>query len=116
MAGGVSALAAIGHRAERGLLVGGGARSRAVQELAPEILGIPFVLPDPTVEWVARGAARQAAWALSGKDEPPAWPVPCVPCGRPDAPTGELAGEAVLAAYRRLLADVEPALRRSQPS
>lgn len=53
-------------------LVGGGARSLAVRELAPSILGLPVVVPEPS-EYVADGAARQAAWMLSGKVEPPAW-------------------------------------------
>ena len=29
--------------------------------------------PTPTDEYVAIGAARQAAWVLSGETEPPAW-------------------------------------------
>jgi xylulokinase len=35
---------------------------------------MPVVVPEPA-EYVALGAARQAAWALSGAAEPPAWPV-----------------------------------------
>jgi len=31
-------------------------------------------VPAPA-EYVALGAARQAAWALAGSAEPPAWPV-----------------------------------------
>ena len=57
---------------ERVLLVGGGARSRAMQELAPTVFGVPVDVPEPA-EYVALGAARQAAWALSGADEPPTW-------------------------------------------
>jgi xylulokinase len=34
------------------------------------------VLVPPPGEYVADGAARQAAWVLSGDDEPPAWPAP----------------------------------------
>lgn len=111
MAAGLEALAEIGLTAKRGLLAGGGARSTAVQQLASGLLGLPFGLPDPTVEWVARGAARQAAWALSGKPEPPEWPVPAG--ALPEAsPSDRIAGEVVRAAYRQLLADVLPALRR----
>ena len=47
----------------RVLLVGGAARSPAVRALAPAILGRPVLLPPPG-EYVALGAARQAAWAL----------------------------------------------------
>jgi xylulokinase len=52
--------------------VGGGARSEAVARIAPAVLGHPVVVPPPA-EYVADGAARQAAWALSGGTEPPAW-------------------------------------------
>ena len=34
---------------------------------------MPVLVPAPE-EYVALGAARQAAWALAGTDEPPAWP------------------------------------------
>ena len=54
----------------RVLLVGGAARSPAVRALAPSILGRDVVLPAEG-EYVARGAARQAAWALSGAAQPP---------------------------------------------
>ena len=64
----------MGVRAERVLLVGGGARSRAVRALAPALLGAPVSVPEPG-EYVADGAARQAAWVRSGEAEPPAWPV-----------------------------------------
>ena len=56
------------------LLIGGGARSAAVRELAPGIFFSPVGVPEPE-EYVALGAARQAAWALAGTPEPPAWPA-----------------------------------------
>lgn len=58
----------------RVLLVGGAAKSRAVRAVAPALFGAPVSVPDPG-EYVALGAARQAAWALSGTAEPPQWPV-----------------------------------------
>jgi xylulokinase len=58
----------------RTLLIGGGARSAAVQALAPAIFGTPVMVPEPG-EYVALGAARQAAWALAGTPEPPEWPA-----------------------------------------
>ena len=64
-----------GFSAHRILLVGGGARSRAVREIAPTVFGLPFLVPSPG-EYVALGAARQAAWALSGSPRPPAWKPP----------------------------------------
>ena len=55
-------------------LIGGGARSRAVQQLAPAIFGREVTIA-PDGEYVALGAARQAAWALAGTDEPPTWEI-----------------------------------------
>jgi xylulokinase len=57
---------------ERIILVGGGARSEAVRRIAPAIWGKPVVVPTPA-EYVALGAARQAAWTLSQSDSPPQW-------------------------------------------
>jgi xylulokinase len=56
---------ATGAEPRRILMVGGATRSAAVRALAPAIFGRPVVLP-PSGEYVARGAARQAAWALTG--------------------------------------------------
>ncbi len=54
------------------LLVGGGAQSRALQDAAADVLGVPVEVP-VAAEYVALGAARQAAWVLSGAAEPPHW-------------------------------------------
>jgi xylulokinase len=56
----------------RVMLVGGAAANPAVHALAPAIIGSPVTVPAPG-EYVALGAARQAAWALAGTPEPPAW-------------------------------------------
>lgn len=78
LADGVDALErATGVPARRIVLIGGGAQSEAVRRLAPAVLGRPVLVPAPS-EYVALGAARQAAWALSGADEPPAWALPGV--------------------------------------
>lgn len=61
-----------GTRAQRVLLIGGGAQSRAFQQILSGVIGGPVLLPE-TREFVALGAARQAAWALSGASEPPRW-------------------------------------------
>jgi xylulokinase len=66
-------LAGHGVTATRILLIGGGARSEAVRALAPGIIGADVEVPLPQ-EYVALGAARQAAWALAGTADPPAWP------------------------------------------
>jgi xylulokinase len=72
LADGLDALVAQGVPVEHIILIGGGARSRAVRELAPVVLGRPVSVPEPG-EYVADGAARQAAWALTGGSEPPVW-------------------------------------------
>jgi xylulokinase len=64
-----------GQPARRILMVGGAAANPAVHALAPAILGAPVTLPAPG-EYVALGAARQAAWALAGSERPPAWAPP----------------------------------------
>ncbi len=61
-----------GQEAGRILLIGGGARSVAIRRLAPTVFGRSVAVPPPD-EYVALGAARQAAWALSGGNEPPSW-------------------------------------------
>jgi xylulokinase len=74
LADGLDALRGQGVPVERILLIGGGTGSAAVRALAPALLGAPVEVPRPA-EYVALGAARQAAWALRGGAEPPAWPV-----------------------------------------
>lgn len=74
LADGLDALRQHGARIERVLLVGGGARSPALRRIAPSVLGCPVSVPAPG-EYVADGAARQAAWTLTGDDEPPVWPA-----------------------------------------
>lgn len=64
------ALDALEVEAERVLLVGGGARSEAVRRIAPTVFGRPVAVPPPG-EYVADGAARQAAWLLTGAE--PSW-------------------------------------------
>ncbi|MES0835951.1 MULTISPECIES: xylulokinase [Nocardiopsidaceae] len=72
LADGLSAMTRTGVPVGRVLLVGGAARSAAVREVAATVLGVPVAVPPPA-EYVAVGAARQAAWALAGTAEPPVW-------------------------------------------
>lgn len=65
LADGLDAITAQGVEVERMLLIGGGAKNPAVQAIAPEIFGLPVTVP-PAGEYVADGAARQAAWVLTG--------------------------------------------------
>jgi len=79
LADGLDALRAQGAQVSRVLLVGGGARSSALCALAPAVLGCPVLVPPPG-EYVANGAARQAAWVLASQrsgpgTETPTWQV-----------------------------------------
>ncbi|MCU1646852.1 MAG: xylB [Nocardia sp.] len=56
------------------LLIGGAARSRLIAHAAATIFGQTVSVPNPS-EYVALGAARQAAWALRGGPRPPRWPT-----------------------------------------
>ncbi|MBV8182888.1 MAG: xylulose kinase [Mycobacterium sp.] len=91
LADGIAHLTCHGIAMRRVLLVGGGARSRAVREIAPEVFGVPVLAPSPA-EYVALGAARQAAWALSGSTQPPAWE---------QAPTDRYIADPVPAVHHR---------------
>lgn len=61
-----------GVETERVILVGGAARSEAVRRISPAVLGTAVQVPTPA-EYVALGAARQAAWVLSAQDSAPQW-------------------------------------------
>ena len=74
LADGLDALVAQGVSVRRLVLIGGGARSDAVRRIAPAIFGMPVTVPAPA-EYVADGAARQAAWLLSTQPEPPSWQI-----------------------------------------
>lgn len=74
LADGLDAVRQYGVPVRRALLIGGAAMSPAVRAVASGILGVPVDVPAPG-EYVALGAARQAAWALSGAAEPPQWTV-----------------------------------------
>ncbi len=106
LADGIDALVSAGARVERVLLIGGGARSTAVRRIAPTVLGRPVLVPPPG-EYVADGAARQAAWVLSAEDEPPPWP-------RAGVETHQ--GEPVDAVRRRYAEARELTVRRQQQS
>jgi xylulokinase len=57
------------------VLIGGAAESSAVRSAAADIFGVPVRVPEPA-QYVALGAARQAAWVLAGSANPPDWPRP----------------------------------------
>lgn len=72
LADAVDALIAVGVTPRRVMLIGGAAANPAVAEVAATLFDVPVVVPAPG-EYVADGAARQAAWVLSGESEPPHW-------------------------------------------
>ena len=65
LADGLDAVTSQGVAALRILLIGGAAQNPAVQAIAAQVFDLPVVVPEPG-EYVALGAARQAAWALTG--------------------------------------------------
>ncbi|MFF1877265.1 FGGY family carbohydrate kinase [Leifsonia sp. NPDC058230] len=73
LADGLDAVRAVGVREQRILLIGGAAQNPAVATVASQVFDVPIVVPSPG-EYVAGGAAVQAAWALTGTR--PAWPLP----------------------------------------
>lgn len=73
LADGLDAVRAEGVGARRILLIGGAAQNPAVATIAAQVFDAPVALPEPG-EYVAAGAAAQAAWALTG--ERPGWPMP----------------------------------------
>lgn len=82
LADGLSALQAQGVEARRIILVGGGAQSEAVQQVAASAFGLPVFVPRPG-EYVADGAARQAAGVLTG--QLPEWPLDGLTVNRGDS-------------------------------
>jgi xylulokinase len=54
------------------VLIGGAARNSAVQQISADLFGRTIHIP-PMGEYVADGAAKQAAWALSAKEYLPSW-------------------------------------------
>jgi len=61
-----------GFLAQRILLIGGASKNRAVRTIASAMFQSEIHLPMAS-EYVADGAATQAAWALSGRRTPPDW-------------------------------------------
>ncbi|BBY83370.1 hypothetical protein MPUL_45280 [Mycolicibacterium pulveris] len=68
----IEKISAQGVDVARLILVGGAMCSGAVRRIAPAVWGRPVDVPEPA-EYVALGAARQAAWTLTQQDSPPVW-------------------------------------------
>lgn len=72
----LDALRACGIDTGRLLLIGGAAKSAAVQQILTQLVEVPVAVPDPGEEYVTRGAAMQAVVALTGSL--PDWSVSAV--------------------------------------
>lgn len=72
LADAVQSLVDLGVDIKRVLIIGGAAKNPAVGQIASSLFGRPVLIP-PAGEYVADGAAKQAAWALLGGDQPPQW-------------------------------------------
>jgi xylulokinase len=72
LADAVAALEDLGVDIKRVLIIGGAAKNPAVGQIASALFGRPVLIPPPG-EYVADGAAKQAAWALLGGATPPVW-------------------------------------------
>jgi xylulokinase len=70
LADAVDSLVALGVGVNRILLIGGAAKNPAVPVIASALFGREVLVP-PAGEYVANGAAKQAAWALLG--QMPTW-------------------------------------------
>jgi xylulokinase len=74
-AAGLDAMGAVGVSQRRIMLIGGAARNLAVAAVAAQVFDAPVVVP-AAAEYVADGAAVQAAWTLTGQR--PLWPLQIV--------------------------------------
>jgi xylulokinase len=81
LAAGLDAVRAVGVNEQRIMLIGGAAQNIAVTTIAAQVFDAPVVVPAPG-EYVADGAAVQAAWALTG--EHPIWPLHIIAESTPD--------------------------------
>ncbi len=70
----VDALERAGVQPQRILLIGGAVANPAVRRIAATVFTVPVHVP-AIGEYVADGAARQAAWILSGDLTPPDWRI-----------------------------------------
>lgn len=91
---GLEAILSAGVVAKRALLVGGSAQNAAVQAIAAQVFDVPVEVPEPG-EYVAAGAAVQAAWALTGSR--PEWPLAVVASPAKDTRPEIMAAYAVAA-------------------
>jgi xylulokinase len=82
LADGLEAIERLGVTASRLLIIGGAAQNPAVGAIAAQVFPVTVEVPRPG-EYVALGAAVQAAWALTGTR--PNWPLDVSASPVPDA-------------------------------
>ncbi len=107
LADGIDSLVSQGLETGRVLLIGGAARSAAVQQVAPDLFGVPVVVPAPG-EYVALGAARQAARALAGDGQVVSTAVRSAADDVVREPGQVERGAEIRAAYRTLRETMHP--------
>ena len=108
LADAVAPLEASGVTPRRVVLIGGAARSAAVRQIAAGLFGLPVAVPEPA-EYVALGAARQAAWTLSQAESVPRWTRDATAV-RPEDGSADYY-RRVRAAYASVLDGAQPLLR-----
>ncbi|MDJ0323941.1 xylulokinase [Cryobacterium sp. PH31-AA6] len=81
LADGLDAVRTQGVNVGRILLIGGAAQNPALRTIAAQLFDNPVVVPSPG-EYVADGAAVQAAWTLTGRR--PTWPLSLAAQPAPD--------------------------------
>ncbi|MEW2222843.1 FGGY family carbohydrate kinase [Streptomyces sp. NPDC006990] len=105
LADALEVLRARGVSVRRVFLLGQAAGLGAVREAAPALLDAQVVVPEPA-DYAAIGAARQAAWALSGSDSPPQWPAAA--CQVFEAGEQRAVGQAVRQQYATVREEMYP--------
>ena len=85
LADGIDVMKQSGGTPDRVLLIGGGSRSKSLRQAAASIFNLPVEVPESR-EYVALGAAKQAAWAATG--ELPDWKRSIEACYEPEGDWG----------------------------
>lgn len=99
LADALETMTSLGVPVRRVLLIGGGSKSLALREGAATVFGVPVEIPEAR-EYVALGAARQAAWAATG--ELPTWGRRIEASYEPSGEWGPVVRERYVAARKAL--------------
>ena len=92
----------LGVEKRRILLIGGAAKNPAVQKITASLFGSEIIVPAPG-EYVADGAARQAAWALLGLSNAPQWQLGNAETIDPESNDNE---EEIVSSYLELISSI----------